>query len=87
MNICIEKAENGYILSGPASVFQSQKRVYAELHEVFAELLAVFEGRRESFNGDLYGTVAIFRVEQKGSGRQAFDTTSECIDELGHQEQ
>lgn len=70
MKVIIEKVANGYVLDEPG-VFGDSRSVYKELADVFGEILGRFEGRRPSFGGDMYGEVAVFRVQKVGDGQSA----------------
>ena len=54
--ISIEEVHNGFIVSLP-----DRKKVFANLENVMAELLAHFEGRAAHLDGDMYGVVFIQR--------------------------
>lgn len=55
MDLQLRAADGGYILK------DTQERVFTSLEDVFRYLLLRFEGRSNTFLGDSYGAVQIFR--------------------------
>lgn len=56
----VAKVDNGYILKSDSWV-SPRHEIFKTLDEVLARLLMVFEGRCESFGGQSYGKVRVYR--------------------------
>lgn len=56
--VTIRQVENGYILKGNGT-----ELVFLELQELLDHLLRKFEGRSDTFTGELWGRVVIERGE------------------------
>ena len=61
--VTINKVDNGYIIT--RDEFGSPQEVFKEIEELFNELLLIFEGRCDGFQGSRYGRVTIEREEPK----------------------
>jgi hypothetical protein len=63
MSAKIERAQNGYMFYGGVL---SQPEIFLTLDELFERLLLYYEGRCDSFGGDLFGKVIVEREKGRG---------------------
>jgi hypothetical protein len=56
--VTINKVSNGYVLG---LGYGRSDEIFLTTDELFNKLLLLFEGRCDSFSGDLYGNVSISR--------------------------